>query len=190
MATVENRAFDVHQKPRLYCRYIDDIFITIRNPSDAEKLIELLKNKSVLNFTSESSQQKTLPFLDVLVKQKEGKFETTVFTKATNMGRCLNARGDCPDNYKKSVVSAYVKRAFTHCSTWKEIHNELDRIRQLLTNNGYRDEMIEAVINRKMEEFHLQAATAQSTKEEKLIIYHRMNFGQYRKTNATHSKGL
>ena len=116
-------------------------------------MIDALKRNSVLNFTSEYSQQKTLPFLDVLVKQEDGRFKTSVYTKATNTGRCLNARGECPDTYKRSVVSAYVKRAFTHCSSWKDLHSELDRIRQLLTNNGYQDDMIEAAIKKKMDAF-------------------------------------
>ena len=177
MATVEEKAFSEHQKPRLYCRYIDDIFITMKNQNDAETIIDIFKANSVLNFTCERSQQKTLPFLDVLVKQKEGKFDTTVYTKATNTGRCLNARGECPDNYKKSVVSAYVKRAFTHCTSWKDVHAELDRIRQLLTNNGYSDKMIETAISKKMEEFQLQEISRQTPEEENLIVYHRLDYG-------------
>ena len=176
MATVEERAFREQEKPSIYCRYIDDIFITIKDANDAEKIIDIFKSNSVLNFTSEHSQAKTLPFLDVLVKQKERRFETTVFTKATNIGRCLNARGECPDNYKKSVVRAYVNRAFTHCTTWKDVHAELDRIRQLLTNNGYQDSMIETAISKKMEEFHLQTSR-ETPKEEDLIIYHRLDYG-------------
>ena len=190
MATVEQRAFNEHEKPRLYCRYIDDIFITTRNAEEAERVIEVLRNNSVLNFTSEYSQQKTLPFLDVLVKQRNGKFETTVFTKATNTGRCLNARGECPDNYKKSVVSAYVKRAFTHCSTWKDLHIELDRIRQLLTNNGYTDNMIEAAISKKMEEFNEQTTVTGTPKEENLIIYHHLNYSSSYREESQALKGI
>ena len=36
MATVEERVFNEHEKPRLYCRYIDDIFITTRRAEEAE----------------------------------------------------------------------------------------------------------------------------------------------------------
>ena len=174
MATVEERTFREHQKPKIYGRYIDDIFITIKEADDTRKIADALKRNSVLNFTIEHSQQKTLPFLDVLVKQQEGQFKTTVFTKTTNVGRCLNARGECPEAYKKSVVSAYVKRALTHCTSWREVNSELDRIRQLLTNNGYADRIIETAIKKKIDEFY-QPTTTTATTEENLVIYHHLH---------------
>ncbi|XP_066953339.1 uncharacterized protein [Macrobrachium rosenbergii] len=91
MATGEERTFREHQKPEIYVQYTDDIFVTITETDDARKLADALKRNSVLNFTAEHSQQKTLPFLDVLVKRQEGQFKTTVYAKATNAGRCLNA---------------------------------------------------------------------------------------------------
>ena len=190
MATVEERTFREHRKPRIYGRYIDDIFITIRNPDDAIKLKQSFTKNSVLNFTIEQSQQKTLPFLDVLIQQKEGGFNTTVYTKTTNTGRCLNARGECPDTYKKSVVSAYVKRAFTHCTSWKAVHSELDRIRQLLTNNGYPDSMIEESIKKKMNEFCLEAKANNTNKEETLVVYHRLTYGSAYKDECQALRGI
>ena len=192
MATVEERTFNTHPKPRIYGRYIDDIFITTRSTDDVNRLKEAFKNNSVLNFTIENSQQKTLPFLDILISQKDNKFNTEVYTKATNTGRCLNARGECPDSYKKSVVSAYVRRAFTHCTSWKAVHTELDRVRQLLTNNGYPDHMIETSIKKKMDEFCLQATKTATTteEEEKLIIYHRLNYGSSYKEECEAVRGI
>ncbi|XP_066958077.1 uncharacterized protein [Macrobrachium rosenbergii] len=105
MATVEERTFREYQKPKIYGRYIDDIFFTIKETDDARKLADALKRNSLLNFTTEHSQQKTLPFLDVLMKQQEGQFKTTVYVKATNAGRCLNARGECDDAIKAKQLS-------------------------------------------------------------------------------------
>ena len=190
MATVEERTFNGHPKPRIYGRYIDDIFITTKDLDDANLLKETFKNNSVLNFTIENSQQKTLPFLDILISQKDDKFHTEVFTKATNTGRCLNARGECPDSYKKSVVSAYVRRAFTHCTTWKAVHAELDRVRQLLTNNGYPDHMIETSIKKKMDEFCLQETTTTTREDEKLVIYHRLPYGSAYKDECEALRGI
>ena len=190
MATVEERTFREHNRPRLYCRYIDDIFITIQNTNNARELIDALKQNSVLNFTSEYSQQKSLPFLDVLVRQEDGHFKTSVFTKATNTGRCLNARGECPETYKRSVVSAYVKRAFTHCSSWKDLHTELDRIRQLLTNNGYQDDMIEAAIKKKMDAFYQQETNNATTNQDELVIYHKLSYSSAYKEECHALKGI
>ena len=192
MATVEERTFSERQKPRIYGRYIDDIFITVQNNEDVNNLREILKKNSVLNFTIENSQQKTLPFLDVLISQNGERFQTTVYTKATNTGRCLNARGECPDSYKKSVVNSYINRAFTHCTTWKDVHTELDRIRQLLTNNGYPDSMIEASIKKKMDGSCLRTTntTTATMKEEHIIIYHRLQYGSAYKEESAALRGI
>ncbi|XP_066963228.1 uncharacterized protein [Macrobrachium rosenbergii] len=71
MATIEERTFREYQKPKIYGRCIDDIFVTIKETDDDIKLTDALKRNSVLNFTTEHNQQKTLPFLYVLVKQEE-----------------------------------------------------------------------------------------------------------------------
>ena len=115
MAEVEERTFSSRRKPTLYARYIDDLFVTHEDDNDLRNIQAALQEHSVLRFTIEKSQDEKMPFLDVLVQRGDGGFNTTVYTKPTNIGRCLNARGECPETYKRSVVSAYVNRALTHC---------------------------------------------------------------------------
>ena len=79
-----------------------------------------------------------IPFLDVLIDAADGPFVTTVFRKPTDTGHCLNGDSECPDKYKDSVVRAYVNRAIKHCSTWPLLHQEFQRIRQMLVNNKYK----------------------------------------------------
>ncbi|KAG0719149.1 hypothetical protein GWK47_051089 [Chionoecetes opilio] len=76
-------------------------------------------------------------FLDVLVSAEKAGFKTTVFCKPTNKGLCLNGESEYPTRYLHSTINAYVRRALSHCSTWKDTHHELERITQVLTNNGY-----------------------------------------------------
>ena len=183
MATVEERIFREERKPTIYMRYIDDIFTTTKGEGDLEKIQEKLQENSVLKFTTEPSRNKCLPFLDTLVTKENEKFVTTVYTKPTNVGRCLNAKGECPETYKKSVISAYVKLALTHCSTWRLVNAELDRIRQLLTNNGFRGDMIEEGIRKQMEIFHKEEEKAIRNDKE-VIIYHKMSYNNSFKQEA------
>ena len=177
MQETEEKTFRTHTKPRIYARYIDDIFIAIRRPEDAKNLANNLHKNSCLNYTIEKSKNKTLPFLDILVSQKENKFDTTVYTKPTNTGRCLNARGECPESFKRSVVEAYVKRAITHCSSWKEVHRELERTAQTLTNNGYSDCMIQDVIRNRLEKLYTdQKKDEEKNTKQEITIYHRISY--------------
>ena len=175
MAQVEERTFSSHPPPGIYARYIDDIFITTTTNEDVPHMIAALEHHSSLAFTSECSVEGRLPFLDVDISKQDQGFKTKVYTKATNVGRCLNARGECPVQYKISVISSYVNRALTHCSTWTEIHRELERIRQLLTNNGYADHLIEKEIKKKLDMF-AEPVQEPTPPKETITIYHNNTF--------------
>ena len=116
MGCVEEEVFTKIEKPKIYCRYIDDIFTMTTNDEEAERLRTCLQETSGLNFTIEKSINGQLPFLDVLVKMGSENFNTEVYTKPTNNGQCLNGRSECPQKYKDSTVTAYIRRAITHCS--------------------------------------------------------------------------
>ena len=114
--------------------------------------------------------------LDVKVTNAQDHFNTSVYTKPTNVGRCLNANGECSETYKRSVVISYVRRALTHNQEWVEVDRELNRIRQLLTNNGYNGNVIEEIISHQLNKF--MSPEAKEKNDEKILrIYHRMTYG-------------
>ena len=108
----------------------------------------------MLKLYIELLNEDSLPFLDVLVKKEENRYMTSVYTKSTNLGLCMNGKSECPDRYKKSVISAYVRRAVTHCSSWTSVHQELQRVSQVLVNNGHSSDEIQRCINKQMRNFN------------------------------------
>ena len=168
MGTLEERIFSLHPelKPPIYTRYIDDVFISAKTTEDLLKLKAAFKNHSSLNFTHETEKEQKLPFLDVLVRRNTSNFSTQVYVKETNLGFCLNAASECPDRYRRSVINSFVKRAFTHCSSWESTTAELQRISQLLTNNGYKKSEIDDVIRRRMNIFMDDQKTTENNKNE------------------------
>ncbi|XP_064104335.1 uncharacterized protein LOC135214197 [Macrobrachium nipponense] len=90
MGTVEERVFSQHRCPRMYARYIDDIFIQADSKEEVEALRQRFLLNSALDFTIEFSSEDRLPFLDVLITKTTLKMTTTVYTKSTNLGLCLN----------------------------------------------------------------------------------------------------
>ena len=107
------------EKPYIYCRYVDDIFIDIQNADLLESLRLNLCNESVLNFTVEKSVDNRIAFLDIDVDASEEVFKTKVYRKPTDSGHTLDGRSECPDRYKESVVRAAVHRALKYCSSWQ-----------------------------------------------------------------------
>ncbi|XP_050718033.1 uncharacterized protein LOC126999444 [Eriocheir sinensis] len=155
MGSIEERLFARHPqlKPQIYARYVDDIFISVGTVSHINELITEFKNDSCLNFTQEIEQNKKLPFLDTMVHREDTSFSTEVYVKATNFGFCLNGASECPERYRRSVISAFVKRALTHTSVWAAANTELKRVSQLLANNGYPQQEIDDGIKRRLDNF-------------------------------------
>ncbi|XP_076042001.1 uncharacterized protein LOC143025906 [Oratosquilla oratoria] len=129
--------------PFTYCRYVDDIFVEVRSESHLIELQQAMESSSVLKFTYELSLHHKIPFLDVLISSEDDQYQTTVYRKKTDIGRCLNAASECPQRYKLSVIRAYLRRAFRNCSSWTLFHQELSRIKQILSNNGYSNTIID-----------------------------------------------
>ena len=163
------------QRPAIYARYVDDIFVCIKDTSELLLLKEELQKSSGLNFTYEESKEGRLPFLDILVTAQEAGFKTTVYTKKTNTGLCLNGNSECPQNYINSTISAYIKRALTHCSTWENTHEELQRITQVLVNNGYKNTDINNAIKKEINKFQHQTKTKNNEEYIKLYYKSRMS---------------
>ena len=177
MCHSENRVLsDSAVRPSMYFRYIDDIFVDVRDVDHLETLRGMLEAESGLVFTTELNVSNKLPFLDLLIHAKDDSFETQVHVKATNLGRCMNAKGDCTDSYKRGVIRSYVRRALTHCSTWPLIHNELRRVRSMLVNNGYSNSDFDDVSRDLLDKYMTKSTNAMHNKNDQatnIDIYYR-----------------
>ena len=113
MCELENNAFaTLSNKPKVYCRYVDDCFLMIDNIDQLHRLKKYFEDNSVLKFTTEFEINKKLPFLDVLLSRENHQLHTSVYRKATNIGDCLNYNSICPDQYKEAVIKTFLHRAY------------------------------------------------------------------------------
>lgn len=147
MCHVENNVLaDNTLKPSTYCRYVDDIYVVVRNEDHLIELENKMQENSVLNFTHELSVNGTLPFLDVEVKIVNNEYKTTVHRKPTNAVSCLHPMSECPDRYKRSVIRSYVDRANKVCNDELSLKAELSRSKQILVNNGFLNSEVDTAI--------------------------------------------
>ena len=157
MAYLENTIFNtVLDKPNLYCRYVDDIFIQIDSIDQLDKIKQEFENNSVLKFTYELNINNRLPFLDTLIDTSNNNFHTTVYHKPTDHGHCLNANSECTDKYKNSVIFNYLHRAYKVSQNWSDFHTELQHVKQVLINNNYTNRAIDKQIKLFLDRFHSQ----------------------------------
>ena len=176
MCHIENFVLKtINPKPNLYLRYVDDIFVDVDGEEQLEKLRMMMEKRSCLRFTVERCISNKIPFLDVWVDGSEGTFKTSVYRKPSNSGKCLNGDSECPMKYKTSVIRAYVSRAFKICSDWPLLHHELNRIRQILTNNGYSMVEIDREIKTKMSKFN-EGLNKQNDSKNPINIFYQNTF--------------
>ena len=109
---------DQNIKPNIYCRYVDDIFVVVRNEDHLKHSYKKeCSHPRVLSFTYEISVNEKIPFLDVNIKTQHGQFVSDVYRKTTNGGKLLNAKSECPAIYKSSVIVGGIRRAQKICSS-------------------------------------------------------------------------
>ncbi|XP_076039482.1 uncharacterized protein LOC143024555 [Oratosquilla oratoria] len=171
MGMVEREVFSTTRKPPIYTRYVDNIFVLVRDQRELEDLKTTLQRVSGLNFTTENSVNGQLPFLDVKIDASSQSFKTGVYSKPSNPGLCLNGNSECPSRYRKSTIDAYVRRALSHCSDWNRTHAELDRITQVLVNNGFSNKEVQNVINTHLDRWYRPPTDNIETGQKIIIFY-------------------
>ena len=84
-------------KPVYYRRYVDDIFLLFKSRDDVNKFQNFLNSRHIcMKFSLEVENDNQLPFLDVKVSRKEGKFITSLYRKRTYSGVYLNFKSFVP----------------------------------------------------------------------------------------------
>ena len=189
MCFVENSVIgSLDKRPLVYTRYVDDIFLVIENIRTLEEIKTKFEEISILKFTYESECNKSLAFLDVKITRKHLTLETTVHTKATSAGECMNYLSIAPDRYKIGVIKTFLHRAFNICSTYQALHSEIDRIKQLLTNNNYPMELIDNEV-RKFLNRKFDADPTSHDPANKIPLYYRSQMSlQYKQEKETLKK--
>ena len=118
---------------------MDDTFTIIKS-SQKESFLEHLNTiDQHIQFTSEESRQDgSMPFLDILITQKEdGSQSTTVYRKSAHTGLYLQWGSNSTVSSKYSVVGSLHHRAQTIYSSPELLQQEEEHLKQALTRCKY-----------------------------------------------------
>ena len=148
MSHIENNILpNMHNPPTLYCRYVDDTLLLVNNQQQLNNIVNVFKNNSVLNFTSEIEKHQQINFLDITIKRDNGNIITSIFKKPTASDDYINFNGCCPQQYKIGVIKTLLHRAYHNSSNYQLFNNEIDNIKQALINNNFPIQTIDKAIN-------------------------------------------
>ena len=141
MNYVIEEAFSASQQnwSTVLLRYVDDLFFVFLSDEEAQSFFGIMNriHKSI-NFTQEQECNGQLAFLDVLVSRNTGNVaQTSIFSKKTHSGLYLKWTSFVPYRYKHNLVKSLLQRAYKIGSSYKLIHSDFMRIKDMLAKNGY-----------------------------------------------------
>ena len=137
------------EKPYLWVRYIDDIFLIWTH--GRQKLEGFLERLNVfhdsLKFTWETSQEKVI-FLDVVVRLREGELETELYCKPTDCHQYLHYKSCHPAHMKRSSVFSQGLRIKRICSKNDDCQKHLKQLGKWFRDREYPKALVDSQIER------------------------------------------
>ena len=130
MSASENKFLKTRSEyhPKVYLRFIDDIFAVFDKDEKCSKFFNLLNTQHKnIKFTMEHSLEtiETIPSLDVEIKINYTGIKTWVYRKPTNTNLFLNFNAMCPTKWKSGLIFCLLNRAKSICSSNFLFDNEV-----------------------------------------------------------------
>lgn len=116
-------------------RYIDDVFFTSNESEEKVKQLLEAANNFHPNIKLEYHIGKNIPFLDVLVQNKNGILESSIYHKPSAEPTVLSFLSDHPRHVFRNVIQTTLTRAMRYSSTFELFNHERRAIHLMLLYN-------------------------------------------------------
>jgi len=132
----------LHQ-PKLYLRFIDDIFAVFDHNFNCNEFLDILnrQHKSI-KFTVEKGGS-NLSFLDTEIRLDGTNFNSCIWRKLSYAGLLLNYNAYCPKTWKSASIKCFLTRAKMASSTQELFEAEVQKLRSSFWSNGYPKQFFE-----------------------------------------------
>lgn len=128
-------------------RYVDDIFAVFDGShEDLNNFITFLNSlHPSINFTHESENNFSLPFLDLKISRSLNNLKFAIFHKPTSTDSIIPYSSNHPYSQKLATFHSYFSRLFSIPLDYSDFRTELNIIRQIGSNNGYPQVLINKI---------------------------------------------
>ena len=139
-------------KFKFWYRYMDDIlccFTGTRRQLDTffNGVNKLHPN---IKFTMEMEQNNSINFLDLTITKSNNKLEFSIFHKPTQTDMVIHNSSIHPYSHKLAAFRCYIHRLINTSMSQVSFKTELNLIKQIAVNNGYKSEIIDQLLETKL----------------------------------------
>ena len=143
---------DLHKQgllPKIWCRYVDDVFAIVKKV-DVQGLLNTLNSCfDSVQFTAELPDNNcSLPFLDVLVKQADNKLQFSVYRKPTTTMRYITNDSFCSYQNKVAAFHSMVYRLVRLPLSVADFKAEYEQIIKIADVNGFDKTLVDTLVHK------------------------------------------
>ncbi|CAF4471184.1 unnamed protein product, partial [Rotaria magnacalcarata] len=154
----------------LYGRYIDDVFMTWNKSEEELRILLDDANTWNPNIKLDYKINKSLPFLDLLLRNNNGTLATSVYHKPAVEPYITPFTSDHPRHVFANIIKTSLERATRYSSTFEEFNNERRDVKLMLLYNGYPSTYIENEFTKYFFEYKSTSPFLQYIDQEKNYI--------------------
>lgn len=147
--------------PRIYYRYVDDVYAIVhrRKIQDTLSMLNSSRHPSI-NFTVEVEKEERLPFLDLWIRRSEdGGVKFSIYRKESWTGRTITSDSFHPRNHKMAAYHSFANRLMTVPMEDVEFQQEWNQIIEIGRRNGYDKNTITRILDKHKRKKDLREVT-------------------------------
>lgn len=146
MGKIENDLEIEEKLPKIWLRYVDDIFAVVKS-TEINNLFDMLNNRHPnIKFTLELENNGNLPFLDLMLSRGYNKIDIDIYRKPTNTSRYITFDSHCPFSTKLAAFHSMIYRLCRLPLNINNFSKELLNIKNIANINGYSESIIDRLV--------------------------------------------
>ena len=137
----------IDYKPISYRRYVDAVFLLFFSELWVTKYLNCMNPKHWnIKFTVEHEENNSLSFVNIKTLRDSEKLHTSVYSKPAFTGVLTNFESFLPILYKYNFVSTLSHRDCMICFSYRTLHFEILKLKQIFRSNGYPENFVDRCI--------------------------------------------
>ena len=170
MSAFETKLKNENLLPRLWLRYVDDIFAIVKC-DEVENVLNILNSRfDSINFTEEKERNGKLAFLDLELKRINNKIEIGVYHKETSTKRVIPNISHCAIQHKLAGFHSHIHRLCRLPLSIENYKKEYDYIQEIAKINGYSSELVDNIVYKHSEKVRRSNLSTFFATNEKLNL--------------------